>query len=209
MTKQISARLLTIATILLTLSGWASTLSAACQTSGTCTFKDKYGVTIGTGACKGTNGNDIMLCTSTTASPCGINAKHGNDTIIISTASTANSCVFGDFGDDTIVGGPKNDTLDGGRGFDNIKAGAGNDIIIGGEDSDTLYGEAGLDSINAGTGNDSLYGGTENDILNGGDGEDTIDGGPGSDKCSPASLDDTIVRVSPTSPTPTTCELPL
>ncbi|MGD1698437.1 calcium-binding protein [Dapis sp. BLCC M229] len=105
--------------------------------------------------------------------------------------------IFGDNGNDTLVGKQESDTLKGGLGDDwlyggdettdpnsdsgyyfvqnNIKdhnRGAGNDSLIGNNGNDILFG---------GAGNDTLEGGPDNDVLQGGNGTDSLVGGTGND----------------------------
>ena len=65
--------------------------------------------------------------------------------------------------DDSWVGTPGNDTVDGL---------AGNDTLDGGDGNDSLIGGAGNDTLNGGLGNDTLDGGTGVDWMDGGDGND-------------------------------------
>jgi len=62
-----------------------------------------------------------------------------------------------------IVGGNKNETLNGTAG------------------TDLMFGLSGAITINGLGSNDLLCGGNSNDILNGGDGDDTLSGGRGAD----------------------------
>jgi len=57
----------------------------------------------------------------------------------------------------------------------------GNDTLIGGHNADVLYGGSDNDSLFGGLGDDELYGGTGFDLLRGGAGGDVIDGGDGLD----------------------------
>ena len=99
--------------------------------------------------------------------------------------------MYGELGDDTLIGGAKDDTLYGngsdidavvshdpclGEGNDLLQGKAGNDMLFGGsgrdrlygdQDNDTLYGESGCDSLHGGTGSDVLDGGYNDDVLNG------------------------------------------
>lgn len=89
--------------------------------------------------------------------------------------------MFGDAGNDSLVGGTAADTLFGGAGNDVLDAtqqGAdllygegGNDTLRAGSDSDTLFGGLGNDVLYA-----ALVGGTDNggELLYGGDGDDTL-----------------------------------
>ena len=69
-------------------------------------------------------------------------------------------------GDDTIVGSPFRNQLDGGAGDDDISGAGGNDTALGGP------------------GNDELDGGEGNDLLDGGGGADDMSGGAGLDTVS-------------------------
>jgi Ca2+-binding RTX toxin-like protein len=66
-------------------------------------------------------------------------------------------------GNDTLVGGLKNDMMSGGAGDDAIYALNGNDRLDGGLGRDTLYGGGGEDIIAGGAGGDILNGGFGND----------------------------------------------
>lgn len=70
---------------------------------------------------------------------------------ILRGSDTLNDRIFGDDGDDTIVGragddrlmgDAGNDTLNGGNGFDRLFGGEGDDIMTGGSDRDNFYFEA-------------------------------------------------------------------
>jgi len=81
-----------------------------------------------------------------------------------------------------LVGGPGNDTIDGGNGVDTIFGSTGNDTIDGGTNTDTLIGGPGDDSIFGGAGPDIIFGSGGVDNLRGNGGDDTIDGGPEADR---------------------------
>lgn len=89
--------------------------------------------------------------------------------------------------DDTLIGTPGNDTLDGGVGNDTLIGDAGNDVLIGGEGDDTLQGDAG---------NDTLIGGAGIDLLDGGSGSDAMIGGLGDDTYVVDSSGDDITEVA-------------
>lgn len=94
----------------------------------------------------------------------------GND--ILSNLTDIPCTLYGEDGNDYIIGGSGNDRLDGGPGSDVISGGPGNDTLIGGPGNDHLSGDAGNDSLSGGTGNDNLYGGSGVDTLSGGAGSD-------------------------------------
>ena len=58
---------------------------------------------------------------------------------------------------------------------------AGEDLLLGGSGNDTLNGSSGNDTLIGGAGADTLNGGNGNDTLIGGVGDDTLDGGYGDD----------------------------
>ncbi|HOP98099.1 MAG TPA: calcium-binding protein [Verrucomicrobiota bacterium] len=82
--------------------------------------------------------------------------------------------LFGEAGNDTLIGGSSADTLNGGTGNDTLLGKGGADSLYGGDDDDTLTG---------GDGGDLAYGEAGNDtfIWNPGDDTDLNEGGPGVD----------------------------
>jgi Ca2+-binding RTX toxin-like protein len=95
-----------------------------------------------------------------------------------------NDTLRGGSGADTLVGDDGKDSLSGGDGVDNIRGGAGNDHIYGDQGDDILSGDAGEDSLHGGIGADVLDGGDGSDALSGDAGDDTLYGGPGHDSLS-------------------------
>ena len=89
--------------------------------------------------------------------------------------------VYGNGGNDRIVGTAFGDQIHGGSGNDYIDGVGGDDRIWGDDGNDTLYGNQGNDRIDGGAGDDYLNGGDDNDLLVGGAGKDLFDGGPGTD----------------------------
>jgi hypothetical protein len=92
----------------------------------------------------------------------------GHDSIVIDSRLTIPATVFGDAGNDAVVGGSGDDYLDGGDGIDSLVGGAGNDILIGGAGIDTLSGDAGRDLLVGGGAIDTLIGGLDDDLEIGG-----------------------------------------
>jgi Ca2+-binding RTX toxin-like protein/outer membrane protein OmpA-like peptidoglycan-associated protein len=93
--------------------------------------------------------------------------------------------IFGDAGDDKLLGGggpddmhggANNDTMWGGVGADLMHGDEGNDTIFGETDRDRLFGDAGSDYLEGGAGNDEAKGGDDPDLLIAGYGSDTLDG---------------------------------
>lgn len=102
----------------------------------------------------------------------------GNDTLL---GGSRQDNIVGDVGADFLSGGSQNDTIDGGSGKDRIYGKGGNDSLTGG---------SGDDRINAGLGNDFINGGRDNDTMTGADGNDSFFGGTGNDTA--ADYDDKI-----------------
>jgi Ca2+-binding RTX toxin-like protein len=105
--------------------------------------------------------------------------------------------VSGGRGPDTLIGGPRadsisgsggNDVIDGGAGIDSVSGDAGDDTVLGGPDRDSLFGGEGSDLLDGGSGDDSMFAGfadTGVDTINGGDGNDSLS----SDVSSPVRID--------------------
>ena len=75
-------------------------------------------------------------------------------------------------GDNSIFGNEGNDTLIGGGGEDKLYGGDGSDSLSGDDDDDSLYG---------GSGSDKVYGGAGDDYVRVGGGVESFYGGAGSD----------------------------
>ena len=91
--------------------------------------------------------------------------------------------MYGQRGDDRLLGGDGDDTLFGGKGRDMLHGQDGDDTLSGGGGNDALMGRAGNDTLNGENGADYLYGGRDDDRLSGGEGADTFvfDAGHGHD----------------------------
>ncbi|MBX7147412.1 MAG: hypothetical protein K1X44_08945 [Alphaproteobacteria bacterium] len=89
--------------------------------------------------------------------------------------------LFGNDGDDFLVGGDLDDELNGGTGNDVLVGLNGDDKIIGDDGNDTLYGYEGDDQMWGEEGNDTLKGGDGDDYVDGGGGYNTMYGGKGND----------------------------
>jgi len=100
----------------------------------------------------------------------------GNDTITLDESNGALPAaqLFGEKGNDTLIGGSGNDQLFGGTGNDILFGKGGNDLLFGGDGNDTLTGGAGSDQMFGQAGNDRM-------IWNPGDGSDLMEGGDGID----------------------------
>ncbi|MGB5868620.1 MAG: Hint domain-containing protein, partial [Albidovulum sp.] len=91
------------------------------------------------------------------------------------------SYVFSRGGNDTLIGGSGADDLRAGDGDDYIDGGDGGGNLEGGDGNDTIIGGAGDEDISGNTGDDSLVGGGGSDWITDGTGQDTIEGGAGDD----------------------------
>jgi len=106
-----------------------------------------------------------------------VHSGNGADVIQVDESNgniTLGLSLFGDDGDDTIVGGHGNDNIDGLDGDDIIYGLEGNDRLLGGPGNDRIFAGAGNDTVFGESGFDTLFGGAE---LHGGDGNDVLIGG--------------------------------
>jgi hypothetical protein len=106
-------------------------------------------------------------------------ALEGDDTV---TGGSLEDLIFGNPGNDSIVGENGADTIYGGQNEDSISGGAGDDLLIGNLANDTIDGGAGNNLIFGGGGDDNITGGSENDTIYAGQDNDTVVGGGGSDQ---------------------------
>jgi Ca2+-binding RTX toxin-like protein len=90
--------------------------------------------------------------------------------------------LYGEGGDDTLVGGNFTALLSGGNGDDWIVGSDGNDTIVGGAGRDLLFGGLGSDNIDGGAGDDILIGGQCSGGLEADHVPDTLTGGTGNDR---------------------------
>ena len=126
-------------------------------------------------------------------------AGTGNDLVIARSELRANAgrvavTLYGQGGDDNLVGNAAADLLIGGRGDDFLQGGRGDDTLLGESGDDTLMGNGGGDRLVGGLGDDALtadspagpggpdtlLGGAGNDTLTA-EGDDLADGGAGDD----------------------------
>ncbi len=111
----------------------------------------------------------------------------GNDTVAAGLppgggpATTDQTYLRGDDGDDSVQGGAGFDDINGNQGNDTISGGLGDDWVVGGKDNDVQFGDQGNDIVWGNLGNDTLEGGDGNDQVRGGQGDDSIEGGAGND----------------------------
>lgn len=104
-----------------------------------------------------------------------------SNTINASGFNLGSVTLFGEGGDDSLIGGRSNDSLAGHAGRDTLKGSYGDDVLFGGNNRDRLFGGYGRDSLNGGTGNDDLFGNFNDDTLAGGEGNDYLHADTGTD----------------------------
>jgi Ca2+-binding RTX toxin-like protein len=71
--------------------------------------------------------------------------------------------IFGENGDDRMIGGRDRDFLGGGGGDDRLVGQQGGDDLAGNAGNDSLIGEGGADALNGGSGRDQCTGGPGRD----------------------------------------------
>ena len=106
--------------------------------------------------------------------------RDGDDSIDNSTHKFSE--LFGQSGDDLLVGGFITDSISGGDGNDTIIGRGADDLLLGGAGNDTLSGNNGNDTLNGGDGDDLLLGEDGNDALYGSAGSDRLWGQAGDDQ---------------------------
>jgi Ca2+-binding RTX toxin-like protein len=111
------------------------------------------------------------------------------------TASSITGEVYGNAGNDVIIGSDYTSYLDhlhGGAGEDTIVGGDGKDFIWGDDDADILHGNMGNDWMDGGAGNDTMTGGPGDDVMDGGADDDAMSGGADNDVMDGGSGDDVM-----------------
>lgn len=102
----------------------------------------------------------------------------GNDRIM---GADGQNILFGNKGADRLVGARGEDKLFGGYGSDKLFGGKHDDLLDGWRGRDALLGHSGADTLRGGGGDDNLWGGEGRDMLSGGAGNDKLWGGAGAD----------------------------
>ncbi|MEL7498946.1 MAG: CAP domain-containing protein [Planctomycetota bacterium] len=104
----------------------------------------------------------------------------GNDHYTNNTSLPA--AMYGQAGNDTLIGGSAADNIVGGVGDDTLRGNAGDDRIVGAAGNDTMFGDAGNDRMFGSADLNEIYGGADDDVIYGGDAIDTIFGEGGIDQ---------------------------
>lgn len=89
-------------------------------------------------------------------------------------AGRVGGTVFGNAGNDTLIGGSEAERFEGGFGADTLAGNGGRDVLIGNAGGDRLDGGAGDDVLDGGSGDDQLAPGRGNNVVTGGEGADTL-----------------------------------
>lgn len=135
---------------------------------------DKFSITQGTSRIYVTDefGNAQASFQSKKIRKVVVHMKDGNDFLKLNTKVPV--LARGDYGNDTLFGGPENDDLFGDGGNDLVYGAAGDDLLDGGNGRDVLFAGGGTDSLFGGIGSDRLFSRDEadpvGDIVNGGKG---------------------------------------
>src|SRR5262249_30870509 len=82
--------------------------------------------------------------------------------------------LYGQLGNDLLIGGANTDYLYGASGDDELRGMSGNDVMDGGDGNDIVIAHAGRDFLSGGNGRDLLIGGLGQDALWGAAGEDIL-----------------------------------
>jgi Ca2+-binding RTX toxin-like protein len=98
-------------------------------------------------------GNMIMLANVESLT---IWAGAGDDTVDASGLKTIRATIYGEAGDDHLVGGQASDTIYGGWGNDRIAGNGGNDALFGQWGDDILFGGPGRNRLVGGPGFDTI-----------------------------------------------------
>lgn len=103
----------------------------------------------------------------------GLSTVGGSAAAFVSDISSQKDRIYGDEGNDLLVGGLGEDILEGGDGNDILIASGGMDILDGEDGNDILVGQGDSDLFTSGGGDDEVWGGEYGEDLN--DGMDTVD----------------------------------
>lgn len=83
---------------------------------------------------------------------------------------------------DLLFGGPCDDVISAGDGFNLVFGNKANDTITAGDGINVLFGNSGQDNITAGDGLNIAFGNSDNDVVNAGDGVNVLFGNRGDDQ---------------------------
>jgi Ca2+-binding RTX toxin-like protein len=165
--------------------------------------------TVGKIVAFGTNFDDQFIFGENLTTDVEVHGAGGHDIIEVNTPDPQYTIeLYGDSGNDMIMGGAGNDLLVGGFGKDVIGGNGGNDTIFGEEQTVARAG-AGVEGVNddpvdrplhdqlfGGEGDDEIHGGAGNDLILGEAGMDMLFGDAGQDEIFGGDQDD-IIRGGP------------
>ena len=148
----------------------------------TITVDDRVPIKAGKG-CAAVKGDKTKVRCTTKKNPTWIQVyTYDRNDSVVDNAGVGMAADGGD-GNNTLVGSPYSDQLDGGEGIDKIWGNGGddyidgrggNDYLSGGDGDDTINGDNGDDTLHGGAGHDQLTGETGNDLVYGDDGPDML-----------------------------------
>jgi Ca2+-binding RTX toxin-like protein len=170
--------------------GYGNTLTVW-QVGDTIRIRDTGDVIAASGGCTAVSANEAVCSGAAATTELVVGAGDQNDSVT-SSLTGLGVTLLGGGGDDSLIGGGANDTLEGEEGNDSLSGGAGNDTLIGGSGADGIIGGAGNDSIEGRDGADLVSSGLGNDVVEGGNGADHVISGEGNDYVDGGSGRDTI-----------------
>ncbi|MBN8530473.1 MAG: putative Ig domain-containing protein [Alphaproteobacteria bacterium] len=136
------------------------------------TFTNNLGGTAGNDSINGSSGHDALMGgagNDTLVTWSNYDVAHGgdgNDLVQVSVAGGSTMVLYGDAGDDTVIGHNGNaDALGGGTGADSLSGQTGSDTITGNAGTDTMNGGASADSFRFVSVTDSGTGDGNRDLI--------------------------------------------
>jgi Ca2+-binding RTX toxin-like protein len=125
------------------------------------------------------NGVRYVNTFTQTFSAIRIFASGGNEVIQLARTLTLNTFISAGNGNDTVVTGDGNNTIQLGNGLDFVQTGNGNDVITVGNGSDNIQTGNGNKTITAGNGNNYIQARTGTDVVSLGNGTNYVQLGDG------------------------------
>jgi Ca2+-binding RTX toxin-like protein len=127
-------------------------------------------------------GHDTVYSSVSFVLPANVEDLHllGSKSIDGTGNSMAN-WIEGNKGNNDLRGGAGDDLLQGGKGNDDLRGGKGVDVLQGGDGNDDLKDRHGATVFDGGAGNDEMEGGRASDFFAGGRGNDELELGGGND----------------------------
>ncbi|MGW1615956.1 calcium-binding protein [Streptomyces sp. NPDC002285] len=170
--------------------GYGNTISVW-QVGDNIRIRDTGDYIAASGSCTSVSANEAVCPGAAVTTELVVAAGDQNDSVT-SSLSGLGVTLLGGGGDDSLVGGGANDTLEGEEGADSLSGGGGNDTLIGGSGADRITGGSGNDSVEGRDGADIVGSGPGNDVVEGGNGADHIVTAAGADYVDGGNGRDTI-----------------